>query len=107
MNKNLKNKELKNCVCNNDSYFYRSNEHFRTDLDDVEFSKDFNHIDYEGIVQEDQYYMNGQHNYNLEYDYDRNFVEESEKYPTENDSDSIYEYDIKNNKNHEWGNKQR
>lgn len=107
MNKKIKDKELKNCNCENDSYFYRSNEHFRTNLEDVEFSKDFNHEDYEGTIKDDQFYMDKSDNFSLEYDYNRSFIGNPVEFPNEYNKDSIYEYDKKNNKGHEWGNEQK
>lgn len=102
-------KDLNNCVCDNDSYFYRSNEHFRTKLDNVEFSKDFNHIDYEGIVSEDEHYLNEESDNHIQnnYDYEQNFLENTDEYPSEDDEYSIYDYDIENNRGNEWGNKLR
>ena len=93
MKKDIKNKKTINkCVCDNDPYFQRSDEQFRAKLNDTEFSTEYNHFDYEGIVEEDQFYLNNN---------EENYFNENEK------GYSIYDYDIENNQGHEWGNKKR
>lgn len=73
-------------INNNEDYFYRSNEQFRTNFeisDDLIKTKSITKLN-----DETKRYQNEDH-------------------PKEIDDYTIYDYNIENNKNHEWGTKKR
>ena len=80
--KNKKNKFLNN----NDQFFQRSNEQYRMS---AEISEDL--IRSKSVTK-----LNDEANKIENFDH-----------PKEIDENTIYDYDIENNRNHEWGNKER
>ena len=79
--KNKKNKFLNN----NDQFFQRSNEQYRMG---AEISED--------LIRKSVTKRNDEANKIENFDH-----------PKEIDEYTIYDYDIENNRNHEWGNKER